>query len=387
MEKKKPAPIPKLTRHKASGRGYVRLNGVCHYLGKYEDPETQEKALRLIAEWLANGRKLPVAPEEITVAEVVAAYWTHCKEYYRTTDGGRTSSLAGIKQALRPVRQLYGTQKACEFGPKALRAIRQTWIDSELTRTTINTRVGYIKRMFKWAVSHEMISSEVHVALSTVEGLRKGRSAAKEPRKILPVPNTHVKAIKPYVSRQVWGLIQLQLLTGARPGELLQLRRIDIDTTGNIWIASLSRHKTSYVGHEREVLFGPQAQEVLKSFFPGKDPVDYLFSPQDARREKGEQAETHRRPDQKPNPRRTDRRVGEFYTTSSYHRAIARACKLAKVPRWQPNRLRHTAGIRIRKEFGLDAAQAVLGHAHADVTQVYAEVNRAKAVSIMASIG
>lgn len=160
------------------------------------------------------------------------------------------------------------------------------------------------------------------------------------------------------------------MLTGARPSELLQLRRIDIDTSGTIWIASLSRHKTSYVGHERELLFGPQGQEVLKSFFPGKDLVDYLFSPQDARREKGEQAKTHRRPDQKANARTTDRRVGEYYTVSSYHRAIARACKLAEIPRWHPNRLRHTAGTRIRKEFGLDAAQAVLGHAHANVTQV-----------------
>ena len=34
----------------------------------------------------------------------------------------------------------------------------------------------------------------------------------------------HIDAIKPFVSRQVWALVQLQLLTGARAGELVGMR-------------------------------------------------------------------------------------------------------------------------------------------------------------------
>ena len=41
----------------------------------------------------------------------------------------------------------------------------------------------------------------------------------------------------------------------------------------------------------------------------------------------------------------------------------------------------------LRKEFGVEAAQLMLGHAKADVTQLYAEVNRAKAVEVAAKIG
>ena len=41
--------------------------------------------------------------------------------------------------------------------------------------------------------------------------------------------------------------------------------------------------------------------------------------------------------------------------------------------KWCPNRLRHSAATEIRKQYGLEAAQVVLGHAAADVTQVYAE--------------
>ena len=41
--------------------------------------------------------------------------------------------------------------------------------------------------------------------------------------------------------------------------------------------------------------------------------------------------------------------------------------------KWGPNRLRHSAATDIRRHFGLEAAQVALGHAQADVTQVYAE--------------
>ena len=41
--------------------------------------------------------------------------------------------------------------------------------------------------------------------------------------------------------------------------------------------------------------------------------------------------------------------------------------------RFLDNRLRHTAGTEVRKAFGLEAAQCVLGHSRADVTQIYAE--------------
>ena len=67
--------------------------------------------------------------------------------------------------------------------------------------------------------------------------------------------------------------------------------------------------------------------------------------------------------------------------------AIARACKAAGVPQWSPNRLRHTAVTLIREEFGLDVAQVILGHKSVRVTQVYAEVNRRKAIEVVKRIG
>ena len=52
-----------------------------------------------------------------------------------------------------------------------------------------------------------------------------------------------------------------------------------------------------------------------------------------------------------------------------------------------PNQLRHRFGTEIRKAFGLEASQVLLGHAKADVTQVYAERDVAKAVAVAAQVG
>ena len=78
---------------------------------------------------------------------------------------------------------------------------------------------------------------------------------------------------------------------------------------------------------------------------------------------------------------------GARYSRRSYRQAIVRACRKAGVSEWTPLQLRHYAATNIRARFGVEAAQVVLGHAKADVTQVYAERDLAKAHAIMAEIG
>ena len=72
---------------------------------------------------------------------------------------------------------------------------------------------------------------------------------------------------------------------------------------------------------------------------------------------------------------------------ASYRRAIRRACLKAGLPLWHPNQLRHLRGTEIRRNYGLEASQAVLGHAELSVTQVYADVDREAARKIMAEVG
>ena len=68
-----------------------------------------------------------------------------------------------------------------------------------------------------------------------------------------------VKAVQPLVSRQVWAMIELQGLTGMRPGEVVLMRTSDLEMTGDVWTYTPHRHKTEHHGKKREVLLGPRA--------------------------------------------------------------------------------------------------------------------------------
>lgn len=56
-------------------------------------------------------------------------------------------------------------------------------------------------------------------------------------------------------------------------------------------------------------------------------------------------------------------------------------------PRWHPHQLRHSRATEIRKRYAVEAAQVVLGHTGADVTQIYAERNDKLAKKIAAENG
>ena len=123
------------------------------------------------------------------------------------------------------------------------------------------------------------------------------------------------------------------------------------------------------------------------------DPEQYLFCPREAMAEfraAQRRARTSTRyPSQRARARKPDPKYtpGDRYTTKTYHHAIGYGCRRAGIPPWHPNQLRHTAATWIRRLYDLEGAQVVLGHAKAEVTQVYADRDLARARDIMAEIG
>ena len=302
-----------------------------------------------------------------------------------------TSELGDYKLSLRPLRELFGPTPAGEFSPLKLKAVRQRMIDAGLSRGVINQRVGRIKRVFKWGVSEELVPESVYRALLAVDGLKAGRSGARETAPVRPVTDEHVDAVLPFLSTPLRGLVRVQRLTGMRPGEVARMRGRDIDRSGEVWLYRPAQHKTAWRGKERVVPIGPRCREVVEEFLT-TDPDAYLFRPQDgreewfaakraARKSKVPPSQACRR---KANPRRKPR---EVYSRHAYANAVARACEKACVPRWHPNQLRHSRATEVRGGFGLEAAQVVLGHARANVTEVYAERDQALAVKVAAITG
>jgi len=441
--------IPSYRKRKDRNQALVTLTDAVtkrrrdYWLGEYGTPESRERYHRLIAEWEARGRRLPdpavidspgqSADGGPTVKEIVHEYWSWAKGYYHV------KHASGIRSALRLLREHYGETAAAAFGPRKLRLLRETMIRGDTIRGSrrpwsrkyINAQVQRIRHVFKWAAAQELVPVTVYQSLCTLEPLRRGRTSARETEPVEPVPEEMLRKVLPHLSRPVRALVELQLLTGARPGELLGLRPCDIDFDAGpeIWAYRPAEHKNAFRGKERVIYFGPRAQEILRGFLVGRPTHAYLFSPAEADAER--RAELHKlrktplscgnRPgtNRKEAPTRSP---GSRYTAASYYRAIQYACEKAfplpehlraragetrkawerrltpaqrkQIREWRrahsfsPYQLRHNAATRLRRQFGLEAAQLALGHASALITDaVYAERDREKVIEIMRRIG
>jgi hypothetical protein len=286
---RRPAQSPKYRHYKPKDLAVVRIDGHDHYLGKFGSPESWERYHRLLAERAATRGASPpppasqTAPESSgpTVSGLILAFWNHAQEHYRRPDGTPSEELGNLKVALRPVRKLYGLTPAREFGPLALRSVREDMVRSGLARSSINDRVNRIRRAFRWAASLELVPASVVVALGTVAGLQKGRSEAREASPTEPVPIDRVEATLPHLPRPVACMVRLQLLTGMRPGEACAMRGRDLRRGDPDWTYEPGSHKTAWRGRRRVIPLGPKSRAFLEGLLRA-DPDDYLFDPREA---------------------------------------------------------------------------------------------------------
>ncbi len=384
--------VPKYRKHKPTGQAVVTLSGRDMYLGKFGSAASREAYQRLTAEWLQSGGSPPSQRADVTVMEVIAAYLRFAHTYYRK-DGKLTNEIKTVKRALSVVKELYGRESATKFGPLALKTVRQAMIEKGWCRTQINKQVDRVKRVFKWAVSEEMLPGSVYEALRTVTGLRKGRSTARESSPVQPVDAATVEATLAELPEVVADMVLVQRLTGARPGEICNLRPCDINRDGEVWEYVPQSHKTEHHDQARVVFIGPRTQEILLKYL--LRPADtYCFSPIESEAQRRKRRHHERitpmscgnRPGSNrcKNPRR---KASDKYSTTSYGRAITRAAEVAGVPNWSPHRLRHSFATEVRKTHGLEAVQCSLGHSKASTTEIYAERNFALAARVAGEIG
>jgi integrase len=441
---------PSYLEHKQSGRAravWTDATGLRNFRmlpGQFGSVESRTAFAQLELGLAAAPHLTPgEAGEAVSVNEVMLAHLDHAEQHYRRADGTQTHEVEEYRLISRYVREVYGETPAAEFGPLALKAVRQKFIDANWCRSLINQRIGRVRRVFKWAASEELLPVAVHQALATVQGLQPGRSKVRESAPVEPVADAVVDAVLPFLNRYVRGLVEFQRLTGCRPGEACTIRRRDIETGGSTWLYKPAHHKTAWRGKARTIAIGPKAQQVLLEFFT-TNIDDFLFSPSRAVHELNSELSANRVTPRYPshmkqnaNKRKENPllRPAAVYDVNSYGHAIDRACDRAfpptgdlaqregethaawwgkwlgkgqskkwiegrltpsqrsedkawrKAHRWHPNQLRHTFATRVRKQHGLEAAQVLLGHSRADVTQVYAERNEELAATVAAKIG
>ena len=384
--------LPKYRKHRASGQAIVEINGHRHYLGPHGTKASHSEYDRLVAEWLSSGRSNTYGQPnaDISVMELVANYLVFAQKYYGTAKRG---TYQNMKRGIKPLKDLYGRTQAAEFGVLQFKAMRERFINEDLSRPYINERMRQIVTVFRWGAAEGLIPAAVPQTLAIIPGLRKGRYAVREPEPIKPVDLAVVEQTLPHLSSVVAAMVRLQMLTGCRPGEVCGLRPADVDRSGDVWEAKLIDHKTAHHGHQRTIYIGSQGQDILRPFLL-RGATDYCFSPVDAMQEmRDRRAAARKTPLSCGNragtnvSRKPKREPQDRYTTQSYGVAIARVCKKHDLPHWAPNQLRHAFATRVRREYDIDAAKTLLGHQSIGITEVYAEKDREKAIQIASMIG
>ncbi|MBN1125484.1 MAG: tyrosine-type recombinase/integrase [Sedimentisphaerales bacterium] len=199
-----------------------------------------------------------------------------------------------------------------------------------------------------------------------------------------PVSEETVEAVLPYLSDTLRAMVRIHWLTGMRSTEVCIMRPCDIDRSDSIWIYRPSEHKGRHLeDYERVVPLGPQAQEVLRPFLlrPAKE---YCFKPEESQGQRGHNF--HKR--HEPHFNKDSYRRAIQYAVNAANRDIRKKAKEqgvekpVLVPHWTPHQLRHAAATRIRKEYDLETAKAVLGQKRIQTTEIYAEQDLSRAVEV-----
>lgn len=364
------ARTPQYCLFKPRNLAYVTIDGHRNYLGPHGSLESRRRYEELVVEWRSRRRVDQPERDEPTVGQLMLSFlqWVS-REYSEST-------ISNTKQAVGYLRPIFAHTPLSRFGATEMRVYRQRLVDEDLARKTVNKHLTVVRGMFKWGIGEGLVPATCGVVLSAVPGIKPGRSGARETPPVLPVDDAVVEMTLPHMNRTVADMVRVQRLTGCRPQDVRMMTMQGLDITGPVWIYRPAKHKSRYTGRVRVIAIGPKGQAVLKPYL--RREIDAPLFTVGGSKRKG-------------------------FTRDHYNQSIERACRRAfpapvmltdearsrwvAAHRWSPNRLRHTAATMVRSEFGLEAAQVFLGHAKADVTQVYAERDLGLLTKVAAAVG
>ncbi len=406
--------VPSYRRQGGKGRdkAFVEWKGDRIYLdGKYDSPESWEHYHRFLLENVYTEN--PPAPRSSEVDPpivlLVMSYLDFAQGFYPDEKQNSSSEYGHLRRIGSLLVRCYGSEPCREFGPKKLKQFQEALPrmhgddDEPLnwSRSYINHQVSRLRRIFRWGVSEELVPVGVYESLKTVAPLRAGRTAAREAAKREPVELAAVEATLPYLTPIVDAMVCFQLLTGARSENVCLLRPQEIDREQSPWLWTPPKHKTQHLDVVLRIYIGPQAQAILAPYLD-RDAAAFCFSPREDHAWRSERRRAYRKtpltPSQKSRKRGPSRRLRSHFDSRSYCRSIkagiaranaARAkqseetgTEILPLPIWTPHQLRHARSTLIKEHYGIEAAQAVLGHESLDATQIYTRkmVNLARQV-------
>ena len=159
--------------------------------------------------------------------------------------------------------------------------------------------------------------------------------------------------------RQSADILILQVLTGARPGELCNSTVGEFRKTGeDVWTFVPNHHKTKWKDKKREISLGEEEQKILEKYLAGKKENDPVF------------CNLHRY---------KNRAISE----RSYSDTIKETQKKHGLEKFTPYQVRHTNGTWIGEVLDIDHARAQLGHTSTQTTKRYVHADTQKQLAVL----
>ncbi len=352
--------VPPYRHHKSTGRAVVYIDRRSIFLGKYDSPESRQKYAEIVSK-ITSGEPVPMSSKVTTREPVRRSIAALCLRFVaEKLPNYAHAEQACFRGAMRILVELFGETPADDFGPIRLRTVRAAMVEGDpnavgrdgkpkprkpWSRSFVNKQVKRLKHLFRLGVSWELVPVAVADALGTVESLAQGDTEAAESRPRRAVPPADIAAVRAVLTERQRDIFDLLLLTGARPGEIIDLTTGQIDRAGEVWRVDLEKHKTSHKGKSRVLFFTVPAQAILLRHIKA-DPDALLFP----------------------------------VLRSTFGTAVKDACTKAGVPVLTPHWLRHTVATRLADELGTEVAQRLLGHAGKAMTEHYSRAAEQMAI-------
>ena len=341
--------VPQYRRRRDRNRASVRIRGRDHYLpGPIDSPESWGAYHALIARCVVNdcpdaqprtGRK----PAPLTVAEA-AERWLQT----RVAESIDRRDLANLKPAAKALVLEHGMLWISDFGPKALKHVQARLVKEGRNRQGANRVLRHIREFFKWAASEQLIAGGQLTELRTVDALRYGK-APERPRRRPATPaavQTILEHFEAVGNLGAAGVVRVMRATAMRPGEVCRMTWGDLEPCPDGLIYRPAKHKNSHRGLDRVVGIVGEALAAVRASRGMRVP--------------------------EPTERVFVNVNGESWTPNALLLAFRRAVKATGCAPTAPYEVRHMTATALLNATGdRDLTRALLGHAHASMTDHY----------------
>ena len=231
--------VPSYRWH-ASGQARVTIASKDYLLGPWNSKSSKEKYDRLVGEYISSGRSksFGTKPPELSISELLVAFKAYAAQTYGVSKRGEYYHLS---LAMRPLKRLYASTSAIEFGVPQWKSVRKYIEDGKNgavakpgqkprpvtipSRRYVNGVMQRVTRIFRWAAGDgNMLPGSIAESLERIEPLKIGRTNAIETDAVEPVSDAVVEETLKHLPQILGDVVRVQRLIACRPGEVCRRR-------------------------------------------------------------------------------------------------------------------------------------------------------------------